>query len=386
MTANDDILSLEFKQRVLKASGEIPKVELHLHLDGSLSPSFISRRAAARGIVLSSESPDDIRATLVAEKTSNIDSGEHIQNIGGNWSCFDWCNRFLQSIPELEDATFELAEKLFVQFNCWVVELRFCPALHTHEGLDEEGAVAAVVRGFQKAENKYPMLRGGIILCAMRSMDVAHFDHTFLLAKQWLGSGVIGADVAGDEKSYPLEPFVPSLKRAVSCGVPMTVHAGEWVPQGDSNLVSAVRAGVSRIGHALILEKSDLALRSVLAANVAIEVCITSNLGDRKSKCPAYSAHPVRYMLDQGVRVAGFNSDNLLLSGTLDLAPTPTAEVSRAVLECGLSMNIHVRRVLTNALSASFDSRVSGDSVEAKLYRHTFTERVDSVLKNFGFT
>jgi adenosine deaminase len=386
MSVDDDVQSQDFKSRVLKASGELPKAELHLHIDGSLSPSFISRRAAARGILLPCKMPDDIRATLIAEKISDIDSGEHIQNIGGNWSCFDWCNRLLQSIPELEDATFELAETLFLEFNCWVVELRFCPALHTLEDLDEEGAVAAVVRGFQKAENMYPMLRGGIILCALRSMDVTHFDRTFLLAKQWLGSGVIGADVAGDEKSYPLEPFVQSLQRAVSWGVPMTVHAGEWVPQGDVNLVLAVSAGASRIGHALILEKSELALRSVMAANVAVEVCITSNLGDRESKCSSYRSHPVRYMLDQGVRVAGFNSDNLLLSGTSEFAPTPTAEVSRAVLECGLDMNIHVRSVLTNALFASFDSRVSGDHEEAKLYRDAFTKQMDGVLKTFGFT
>jgi adenosine deaminase len=216
-------------------------------------------------------------------------------------------------------------------------------------------------------------------------MDVAHFDSTFLLAKRWLGSGVIGADVAGDESSFPLEPFLDCIRRAVSLGLPMTVHAGEWVPEGGTNLVSAVRAGASRIGHALVLEKSEAALCSVTVNDVAVEVCLTSNLGDCESKCSSYSAHPVRYMLEHGVRVVGFNSDNLLLSGTKEFAPTPTNEVFRAALECGLEMSTHVRIVLVNALLASFDSRVSGGTEAAAEYRAAFTKQLDSVLKRCGF-
>lgn len=379
----------DFELRVRQVSAALPKVELHLHLDGSLSPSFIARRAQERRIALPCDKPADIRKSLVSDKLKNIRCGTHFQSEGGNWAGFDWCNQFLQTHQELCEATFELADTLHRGHNVWVAEIRFCPTLHTKESLSEDAAVAAVVEGFQLAQERHSRLRGGIILCALRSMPIDHFEFIFGLAHRWLGNGVVGADVAGDEASYPLDPFLDTIQRATTqLNLPMTIHAGEWVPSGESNLLLAVqRAKVRRIGHGLILGSSSAALQAVLAQNVAIEVCLTSNIGGGEFKCAAYADHPVKYLLGAGVPVAGFNSDNLLLSGTIDNVASPTNEVACAVLKCGLSIEKDIPKVMEWALEFSFDPRVHEESDRTgKRYKDQFRSEMEAVFRTHGFS
>jgi adenosine deaminase len=375
-----DIAENRLCLRVRAACAELPKTELHLHLDGSLSQAFIKRRSAARNIALCTDGTD-VRSMLVAQKSLRIASGSHVQRAGGNWNAFDFCNRFLQTVDELSDATAELARSLHIQHNVWVCEIRFCPALHTLEALNEEMAVAAVVSGFERACADCPNLRGGIILCASRSFPESHFVETFSIARRWLGRGVVGGDIAGDERSFPILPFVPALQDAVRAGLPMTCHAGEYVPQSDANVLSCVEdIGAQRLGHGLILGSSETAMAAVVNAGTPVEVCLTSNIGGGAAKCLSYATHPVKKMIAAGVRIAGFNSDNLLLSGTLENIPTPTAELWRAVLECDIAMDV-IPSVLLTAFDASFDPRLRGDEE----YRRAYIEQIDSVLAKYRF-
>merc|ERR1712183_960412 len=84
-----------------------PKVELHLHLDGSLSPQFIARRALVRGIPLPA-SPERLRSWLMERKLEKLRKDNNQAEKGGNWPVFDFCNQFLQTKFELEEATADL--------------------------------------------------------------------------------------------------------------------------------------------------------------------------------------------------------------------------------------------------------------------------------------
>ena len=87
------------------------QVELHLHLDGSLSPAFIARRALVRGITLPT-SPERLRSWLMERKLEKLRKDENKAAGGGNWPVFDFCNQFLQTELELREATADLMSRL----------------------------------------------------------------------------------------------------------------------------------------------------------------------------------------------------------------------------------------------------------------------------------
>ncbi|GMH59441.1 hypothetical protein TrRE_jg11707, partial [Triparma retinervis] len=197
-------------------------------------------------------------------KSSIVAKGNK-QAVGGNWSTFDYCNKFLQTSSQLSAASRMLATNMRDLHNVRVLEVRFCPTLHTSSGLTPSSAVLAVKSGLSSV----PGISTGVILCALRSrppeesLDIVRLSH----------SHGCGFDVAGDEGSYPISPFLPSLKLANQLDVKVTVHAGEWpvnfpYPPGvctsRDNLSVLLSSGVSlsRLGHGTFMSASQ---RSALA-------------------------------------------------------------------------------------------------------------------------
>ena len=353
------------RRRVLALSKALPKTELHLHLDGSLSTSFIAQSAAKRGIELPCR-PQRLRNHLHQHKVAARRSPSGgAQRPGGNWGVFDFCNRFLQSEEELREASREIAMRCASE-NVWIVELRFCPALHTLEGLTERQAVTAVCAGLSDALADAPGLRAaGAILCALRSMPAAHGVATVDLATQCRSAGqrVLGVDIAGDEGAFPLALHAPALARAREVKLPLTVHAGEWPhPQYPSileNVALALAYGARRIGHGVALAHPDareLLQRVAGASNAAgpttVEICMTSNVGSERFAPARFETHPVRTLVDHGVSVA-ISSDNLLLSGREQLVAAPSLELARLIDLVGFSAK-EVRDVLVSGARASF--------------------------------
>ena len=142
------------------------------HLDGSLLPSFLFRRAAARNCREALPGNTAELRTMIDDMKREMRRGPRAghQGIasGKNWPIFDLMNRFLQTSDELCEASFELATFLARQHNVRYLELRFCPLLHTLEGLSAEEACRAVLRGLSEAFASRPAgapMRGGVILC-----------------------------------------------------------------------------------------------------------------------------------------------------------------------------------------------------------------------------
>ena len=150
--------------------------------------------------------------------------------VARNWGVFDFCNQVLQSAAELRDASCAVAMSLASE-NVWLLELRFCPVLHTLEGLTAAAAVDAVVSGLELARKKIlkskPFFAAGVIVCALRSYSEDHGVCMAELAAKKLtplvatwpknslpAIGVVGWDLAGDEGSFPLSRHKAGLLRA----------------------------------------------------------------------------------------------------------------------------------------------------------------------------
>ena len=370
------------RRRSLALARALPKTELHLHLDGSLSAAFIARRAAARCIELPCH-PVRLRHYLHGRKAAlrAATGGAGPQRENENWGVFDFCNQFLMAADELREAAAEVALHAAAD-NVRICELRFCPALHCREGLSERAAVEAVCDGLEDARRAHPRLAAvGAILCVLRSKSSAHGVATVELAHACAERGVVGIDIAGDEGSWPLRRHRPMLERAQELGVPMTLHAGEWPhPRFDSileNLEIALECGARRIGHGGALAHPDAAaLRARAAASgTLVEVCMTSNVGS--GRVASFAEHPVRTLLDAGVRCA-LSSDNYLLSGDAHLVAGATLELARFVEFVGCS-EAEVTEILVAGARASFcpGAAALADKMEVEIERVLASARDD---------
>jgi adenosine deaminase len=364
----------------------VPKAELHVHLDGSLLPSFLFERAAARDCrELLPLTTEELRAMVddMKREMRRTGSGGH-KNIGPaqNWPVFDLMNKFLQTPDELFEASRRLALYLFHGHNVRYLEVRFCPSLHTLENLSEKDACAAVTRGLRSAfEQTQGQMRGGVILCALRSHPGPHALLVAQLAKELLEvdgggrGGVLGFDVAGSEQShYSLDSAAvgEGLRYCKDNAVPITVHAGELPSGCVGNLLTALHedSGIRRIGHGAALARGDdntpseELCKMAVDRGVTVEVCLTaiSTAGKGFKKM---TDHPIKLLMERGIKVC-VGIDNLLLSGD----PVTASNLDETTIECAKEM----------------DAATSASSIDTKFSYSNPNGEVANLVDVMGFT
>eukprot|EP01084_Bolivina_argentea_P034117 63132_1 len=384
--------------KLYKIVSKLPKTELHLHLDGSLNCSFMIDSANNKGIKLPKiDDPQQLRDLLMKEKTlrrknSNISViSQYILSkyaSSSNWKIFDFCNQFLQTKHDLFNATKQLIIDLAINHNTWVIEVRFCPTLHILDGLNESEVVQSVINGYKDGVSymkttKNIDIKGGIIICILRSFDQKHWFNMFDLTVKYLNKGVVGMDIAGNEADFPLHIFEQStpnlLEKCVEMKVPMTIHAGEFpvIAKTNNNIEIALKYSdvVKRIGHGLTLQFDENLMYKVEKSGIGIECCLTSNVGGGK-KCKNYKLHPIKLMRKFGINCC-LNSDNVLLSGDEKVVAHPTNEIVKYIMELGADWK-EVKQVLMNGARLSFDKTIDDK------WLNRFEMEIDSVIKSIG--
>ncbi len=315
-----------------------PKIDLHLHLDGSVLPETAWELAKERNVALPADNLADFRTFIVV--TADCRSvNEYLKR-------FEMPLSILQDAPALTRVSRELVELLAAQGVAYA-EIRFAPQLHLRETLTMRGAVEAVLAGVNEGMARCPSVRIGVLLCAMsigraERNESLNLD-TVLLAKAFLGKGVVGCDLAGAEGIVPLERFAPIFRLAKEQGVPFTCHAGD--SQGPETVKAALDFGAKRIGHGhhIILDRS-LCARAV-RDGVTLEICPTSNIQCETQ--PSYAAHPLKRLIDMGVSCT-INTDNMILSD-IDLE----SEYDHCLFEMGFTKQDLIRCNI-NSVRASF--------------------------------
>lgn len=319
----------------------LPKIELHVHLDGSLRPGTV--RSLARRLPPDRRFPRgfDPCKKVIPPKRGTLE--DYLKT-------FDITVRLLQDEKALERAARELCEDAAKEHVIYV-EIRFAPLLHTEEGLKPRDVVRSVLTGMRQAEDDHP-IRTGLILTALKQESTERSMEVAQLAAQFAGKGVVAFDLAGPERHYP-----PRLHRAAvsfvhAAGVRLTVHAGEaCCPE---QIKEALDLGAERIGHGTHLFQDPETEARVKAAGIPLEICPTSNL-QTSAFIETYADHPLKRYLDQGIPIT-INTDNRLMS-QIDL----THEYESVVKAFSLDREA-VRTVLLNAADAAFcteDTRAS---------------------------
>lgn len=272
-------------------------IDLHIHLDGSLSLASARALADMQGIAL----PEDDEALSRMLRVS-----DNCQSLNEYLEKFALPLTLLQTAEAIGEATFRLCRELAEQGLAYA-EIRFAPQLHCERSLTQDAVVEAAIRGMKKSG-----FYASLILCCMRGGDNLQKNLlTVEAASRFLGKGVCAVDLAGAEALYSTDSFAEVFEYARSLSVPFTVHAGE--ADGPESVYSALSFGAKRIGHGVRSAEDGALLSRLAESGVTLELCPTSNLNTRVFE--RIEDYPLRKLLDAGVRVT-LNTDNTSVSNT----------------------------------------------------------------------
>ena len=311
-------------------------VELHAHLDGSVTPDIGQELARLQGIEL----PEDKSALKRMFSVS-----KNCRDLNSFLECFSAPLSLLQTAEALKVCT-ELVLENMRSAGVIYAELRFAPQYHTTRGLSQKEAVAAVLQGIDNSP-----IPANLILCCMRSNNNERENRITLelakrlCTKRGYDGGVSALDLAGAEGLYPTEAFVPLLREAAESGVPLTVHAGE--AGGDGDIRSALCAGAVRIGHGVRLVPGGKTERAVLERGVFLELCPTSNR--ITGAVEDMNGYPLKHFLESGIRATVNTDDPAIVKTTL------AGEFDYIRQKFGISDG-QLRQLQENAVDAAFAS------------------------------
>src|SRR3989442_541057 len=243
----------------------IPKAELHLHLDGSVRPKTVLELAAQAGVPVPTQ--DLERLTDYLEATDSTASlVEYI-------TYFELPIEVLQTGGALERATYELCEDL-KNDNVRYAEIRYGPGLHVQQGLSVTDVIRAVLRGGNAGRNAFRP-EGGVIVTALRDMPPAQNVSLAQVAGRYVGEGVVGFDLAGDEAGHPPILHEDAFRVARSMGLNITIHAGEAA--GPESVRQAISMGAMRLGHGVRAQEDADVIAMIKEHGVQLDMAPTSN-------------------------------------------------------------------------------------------------------------
>ena len=313
-----------------------PKAELHVHLDGSLRTTTMIELAAAQGKlgVLPAQTPDALTTAV-----RGIDDAGSLE---AYLAWFDITLAIMQDYDSLVRVAYEFVQDAAAE-NVRYVEVRFCPLLHTREGMTLEHVLEAVLEGLRSGGADFGV-ETGVIICALRGKHAHESLHLSQLAVAYHGKGVVAFDLAGPEAGHPAKEHLQAFYHARNNLMSLTIHAGEsW---GPSSVRQALFfCGAHRLGHGIATSQDQDLLRYVVNHQIPLEVCPTSNVQTQVAR--DYASHPIKKLVDAGAAVS-VNTDSRLFSSY-----TLSEEILRTHLRCGLTAN-QVRDCVRNGFRTAF--------------------------------
>ena len=322
----------------------LPKVLLHEHLDGVLRPATIIELAKNVGYrQLPTQDPGDLAGWF----HQGANQGSLPKYLEG----FAHTIAVMQTEEALERVAYEQAEDLS-RDGVVYFETRFAPIFHNDKGLTHQQIVSAVLKGLERGRKDFA-ISSGLIICAMRNMDVSL--EMAELAVDFRERGVVGFDLAGEEGGFPPKKHVDAFHYIQRQNFNITIHAGEGF--GKESIWQAIQyCGAHRIGHGTrliddiavahgrVVKLGDLA-QYVLDKRIPLEICLLSNVHTGAAR--SLAEHPFKIFYQEKFRVT-LNTDNRLMSDT-----TMTKEFEAARDAFALSIE-DFEKITINAMKSAF--------------------------------
>lgn len=267
----------------------LPKAELHLHLEGSVTPDLMRELAPEL-------SPEEIQARFA------------FRDFTGFLECYKWVVEHLRSPEDYALVARRLLASLARQ-NVRYAEITL-----------SAGVVLWKKREFAPIYDALQREAAGSAVAVRWNLDaIRHFGaepamRVAEMAAERVGNGVVSFGIGGDEVRGPAEWFTEAYKFAKASGLRLTAHAGET--GGPESVWGALRLGAERIGHGIRAVDDPALLRHLRDGKIPLEICISSNVAT--GAVDSLHAHPVRKLYDAGVPIVLNTDDPALFNTTLE--------------------------------------------------------------------
>lgn len=274
---------------------KVPKVELHLHLEGAIPHEAMWELIQKYGGDYSVADPESL------EKRFEYKDFPHFIE---TWL---WKNQFLR---EYEDFTFiaeQVARDLSFQ-NIWYAEVFFSPSDFARFGLETQRLTEAIRKGFSHVSE----IEIALVADLVRDFGPERAAITLNELNEVKEYNVVGIGIGGSEQNFPPEPFESVYEMARKLDFYTSAHAGEAA--GPESIWAAVRnLRVDRIGHGTRAKEDEFLLDYLAEHKIPLEMCIISNV--RTGVVDTVKDHPVREYFDKGI-VLSINTDDPKMFGT----------------------------------------------------------------------
>ncbi len=311
----------------------LPKAELHLHFEGTITPSTLVELSTRH----------DAQPISLAEAEALY----RFTDFSGFMLAFKAVSRLLIGPDDYELAAWRMMERLAAQGIVHAevyISVGVIYMWRNHDPAAFEPIFAGLERARERGERELGLSLYWIF-DAVRHFTVPEAERVFHKAIEMKPAhpAIIGIGLGGDERQTGSEPFRALYEEAREAGLRLTNHAGETT--GPEAIREALSIGSERIGHALSAIQDAALLEELKERNVPLELNPTSNV--RTGVCASFAEHPLRRYFERGLLVT-LNSDDPAFFGS-DLAN----EYLLAHREQGFTQE-ELRRLAANSIRASF--------------------------------
>jgi adenosine deaminase len=325
----------------------LPKVDLHRHLEGSLRLSTLSEIAREHGVDLPSYDVEELRPYVQVTTDETPDFHAFLEK-------FNFLARFYPKLDCIDRISYEAVADA-AQDNVKYLELRFNPVtLALSQGFHFEEVVEWVISAVKRAEQDFDIMVK-LLITIRRDYDQDTASRVVDMAIRYADQGIVGLDLAGDEVHYSARPFAALFNKAREAGLGTTVHAGEAA--GAESVRTAIEImKANRIGHGVRASEDLAVMDLVRERGTTLEMCPTSNIQTAAVK--AITRHPLRAFFQIGLPVT-INTDDPSVSNT-----TLTDEYMVTVRGIGVTVS-EIKQMILTGIQAAFLSQSETEQLEA---------------------
>jgi adenosine deaminase len=276
----------------------LPKVELHVHLEGTATPELVQRLA-------------DRNEMALPERLLNEHGRFHYGDFLDFLRTYDMAASVIRTAEDYRDITYEYLRDCAAEGAIYV-ELTASPDHARLVGLTDEDHLDGIARGIDDARRLHG-IEGRILISAVRNFG---FEQALAVARYAAAEThayVVGFSMAGDEANFPIADFAEAYAIAAAAGLGCTVHAGEWA--GPDSVRAALTLPVTRIDHGVRAIEDAALVTELVERQIVLNTCPTSNVV--LGVFPGFDEHPLPRLRDAGVRLTLGSDDPPYFGATI---------------------------------------------------------------------
>lgn len=333
---------------------EMPKVELHLHLEGAIPLETLFGLIQREGKEPSIRNIEDLK-----KKLTYTDFAHFIEV----WS---WKNTFIKEEKDFEEIAYQVLCDLSKQ-NLRYVEAFYSPGDYWRQGFSVQKITEYLIEGKKRAYHDSG-IQSELIVDLIRDHGPERGMQYLEEVTPYLGKGVIGIGLGGSEQNYPADPYADVYKEAKERGFRLTAHAGE-VAGTESVWTVIEKLGVERIGHGTRAYEDPRLVSLLRERQIPLEMCVISNV--RTGACKSVEAHPIKQYFRQGLLVTVSSDDPTMFNTSI------SREYLALAQKLGFTIS-DLKRLSINGVIASFMPDAKKESM-----RRQFEEEWQQLLNKY---